>query len=436
MSIEYLINSVTIKKTTLSKNQSDIVLKQSKINSNNKSIFDYKKKITTTKNLTTIKNYYSKIASLEKNNESLNKEISNIQKKNITLQKDIARLEKEIIKKQSEPLNLSNNLISIDDMLPQEREKEKMEYNEAIKIFCKFIKKNGLVTKYGKITNIINPGQEGGNGRVLYGILNNQEVAIKILFNSNTDKDNRFFNEFVNVFMTLQKAPGIVEMYLYDTCEYEVHNINYIVMKKYLGNFEQNKPEVTEKNVIKLVFSLLEIMKIIHNENIVHRDMKPANLLVDKNNNLVLSDFGIAHFDPEKYENTGHTIAKQYLGNKKFSAPEQYEPNAIPAPTMDIYSFGQIIQWYVTGKTHLGTGRKKLSSIIKTSSMEVIDNIIDICLRYEPSERYQNVYEIYDVLKHNNIKLEEEKETKINFESFDNPINTDGLDYGEQITVI
>ena len=127
MSIEYLINSVTIKKTTLSKNQSDIVLKQSKINSNNKSIFDYKKKITTTKNLTTIKNYYSKIASLEKNNESLNKEISNIQKKNITLQKDIARLEKEIIKKQSEPLNLSNNLISIDDMLPQEREKEKME---------------------------------------------------------------------------------------------------------------------------------------------------------------------------------------------------------------------------------------------------------------------------------------------------------------------
>ena len=53
---------------------------------------------------------------------------------------------------------LSNNLISIDDILPQEREKEKMEYNETIKIFCKFIKKNGLVTKYGKITNIITFG--------------------------------------------------------------------------------------------------------------------------------------------------------------------------------------------------------------------------------------------------------------------------------------
>ncbi len=39
-----------------------------------------------------------------------------------------------------------------------------MEYGEALKLFCKFIKKNGLVTKYGSITNSENLGQEGGNG--------------------------------------------------------------------------------------------------------------------------------------------------------------------------------------------------------------------------------------------------------------------------------
>ena len=68
MNTETLISNITNKRATITKNNSSISTKQSKINSNNKSIMDYKKKITTCKNMNTIKNYYTRIASLEKNN--------------------------------------------------------------------------------------------------------------------------------------------------------------------------------------------------------------------------------------------------------------------------------------------------------------------------------------------------------------------------------
>ena len=309
-------------------------------------------------------------------------------------------------------------------------------YKEVITKFCKKIKKEGLTTRYGEVKEIINPGKQGGNGSILFGILNKKEVAIKILFNSNKEKDNRFFNEFINVFMSLQKSEGIVEMYLYDQVKYEGNEIKFIIMKKYNSNLDSDKPEINYSNLIKLTFELLKIMKTIHSKDIVHRDIKPANILLDENNNIILSDFGIAYFDSEKYDYTGHTVVQQYLGNRKFSAPEQSEPNAIPAPTMDIYAFGQILQWFVTGKVHNGNGRIKLKTIIKDNRVEVIDKIIDKCLEFVPNNRFQSAEEILSYLRDNDI-VENEKKEKIEEDYYkEQIIYNHNLDYGEEIKVI
>jgi len=178
MSIDYLINTITTKRNSINKNTSDMHSKQAKINSNNKNIMDYKKKITTSKSMSTIKSYYSKIANLEKNNESLNKEISNIQKRNITLQKDISRYEKQLMQEQS--AQLENNFANTIEEDFVEMKVENIEFEEAVNLLCKELKKEGLQTRYGSITDIVNPGKQGGNGKVLFGILNKQEVAIKI----------------------------------------------------------------------------------------------------------------------------------------------------------------------------------------------------------------------------------------------------------------
>jgi len=116
-------------------------------------------------------------------------------------------------------------------------------------------------------------------------------------------------------------------------------------------------------------------------------------------------------------------------------APEQSEPNAIAAPTMDIYAFGQILQWFVFGKVHTGNGRVELSTIMQDSRIKVIDKMIDKCIEFLPEKRYQSADEILDYLSENGIK-EEENNTSTKIEFYDGPIYNDNPNCGEEIVVI
>ena len=444
MDTDSAIMSISRHREKVSKYNEDIHKKQSKINSNNRNIMDYKSKISKTKSITTIKSYYNKIASLESANAKLQKEIGSLQRQVMSNQREANRLEKQVL---NNNINESHGLINDNTtMIPidyiESKEEKKMEENsktyiELVSDFCKNIKRNGLITKYGKVTDINDSGNQGGNGRILFGILNNHEVAIKVLYNNESGKINRFFDEFLNVFMSLQKSKGVVELYLYEEVEYDGQKVYYIIMKKYKGNLLKNKPEVNEKNIVKLFYDLCSIIEHVHKANIVHRDIKPENILLDKDNEIFLSDFGIAYFDPEEYQNTGHTLAKELLGNRKFSAPEQANKGTEPHVTMDIYALGQIIQWFVTGDTHSGTGRIKLTSEINGNMIFGLDKIIDKCIRYNPMERYQSIDEIYSDLREYNIKEVNEVKKDVNISGGKySKVEKNDLGFGHKITII
>ncbi len=297
------------------------------------------------------------------------------------------------------------NFNDIEKQVSNEK-KESKEYKEIIKSFCNKAKNNGLNTKYGQITNIKDPGIQGGNGRILFGILNGKEIAIKVLFESDKNKSNRFFNEFVNVFMSLQKVNGVVELYSYEEVEFEKVKICFIIMKKYEKSLVDYR--ITNQNeLIIFIYKFLKIVKEIHKKGIIHRDIKPENILLDENNNIVLTDFGIAYFNPKEFENTGHTISKEFLCNRKFSAPEQMEKSAIPKETMDIYAIGQIIQYVVTGKSHNGTERVNLGRIIDGDKINVIDKMVNKCLCNEPEKRYQSIEEMIKIIELNCLGTKE-----------------------------
>ena len=266
-------------------------------------------------------------------------------------------------------------------------------FEEIIKDFCKKIKKEGLTTKYGIISNIFDPGANGGNGKVLFGKLNRKDVAIKILTIDDEKKKTRFFEEFLNVFMSLQQTEGVVELYLYDSVQINGNDINYIVMKKYENNISKIQIK-TQDELLNFALCFAKILDEIHNKGIIHRDIKPENIMQDANGNIILTDFGIAYYEPEKFENTGHTISKELLGNRNFSAPEQSKKDAIPKVTMDIYSYGQILQFAVTGSSHNGTGKINIGRYISGDKIDIIDNIITKCLNFEPEKRYQSMKEI------------------------------------------
>ena len=71
----------------------------------------------------------------------------------------------------------------------------------------------------------------------------------------------------------------------------------------------------TEEELVNIIKCLSIILENIHNNGIIHRDIKPENILLDDNNNLILTDFGIAYYNPDVFDNTGHTVSNEILGN-------------------------------------------------------------------------------------------------------------------------
>ncbi len=135
-------------------------------------------------------------------------------------------------------------------------------------------------------------------------------------------------------------------------------------MKKYKSQLKYNS-DISVDELFKNIEQLILPLKYIHSLGIIHRDLKPQNILIDDNNNLNISDFGIAYFDPEDFALTGHTVKYDRLANFDFSAPEQRNSKYLPCPATDIYAFGQIIQWMVYSETHKGTNRQQLYKKLK-----------------------------------------------------------------------
>ncbi|ARK30087.1 protein kinase domain-containing protein [Halalkalibacter krulwichiae] len=277
-----------------------------------------------------------------------------------------------------------------------------------------FIKKNNksLTLSLGEVSDLKQIGQ-GGNGLVYAGIQNGEEVAIKFLVvGKQSSKLERFKAEYFNVNL-LEERINIVNYINYEEIQCEDgYLLPAIIMKRYekaLNKLKQDSPEISEKTFIRLFNFLLNTLEKIHQHGIIHRDIKPENILVTKETNFVLTDFGIANYNPELYTLKAKTEKKERLANYEFSAPEQAKKGAIPAPSMDIYALGQVCQWFVFGETHRGTNRRKITEVFKSDEAEVTENVINKCLYNNHEQRYQSISEIFqhiDQIKESRRKVD------------------------------
>ena len=100
------------------------------------------------------------------------------------------------------------------------------------------------------------------------------------------------------------ESPRVVNYCFYD--DTSSPDFGYLILNLYEQNLEglvKNEGEtITESRARKMIRQVLEGLKALHSREprILHRDLKPTNILVDVNGNLVLSDFGIGRFFPEQ----------------------------------------------------------------------------------------------------------------------------------------
>lgn len=265
----------------------------------------------------------------------------------------------------------------------------------------KFLSSATVKTVFGELSNLRTIG-EGGNGLVYEASLLGKTVAIKFLTNQSSDKITRFKAEFFNT-LTLPANSLIARCLFYDEFNFEGSVFPAIGMVKYDGPLK--RPDVlTIEGFLSFFNFLLDAVEFIHSFGVIHRDLKPENILVD-GNLFRVTDFGIAYFNPFNFELRAETEKGERLGNRQFSAPEQELGGTKASATMDIFSIGQLCQWYCTGKVHRGTQRTSISHYLQNSA--VYDQVIEKCLAQDPQMRFQSIAEIRETLKVSHVRKRE-----------------------------
>jgi eukaryotic-like serine/threonine-protein kinase len=154
---------------------------------------------------------------------------------------------------------------------------------------------------------------------------------------------------------------------------------------------EKGKLEVSVS--IPIIRQIASAVDYAHLNNIIHRDLRPANILIEKNSKIRVADFGISKL----LENTH--IAKTIIGTPPYMAPEHFEGRTVFAS--DLYSIGVIFYEMLTGTLpyydpNPGILKKKLLEesftpprVLNVAVPQRINDIILKCLEKEISKRYQ-----------------------------------------------
>lgn len=234
----------------------------------------------------------------------------------------------------------------------------------------------------------------------------NRYDAVKIMRDetaANTELRRRFRAESQAVAML--SHPNIVSVYDVshsDDVEYIVMElIDGITLKQYL----QKKSVLEPSEVLDFTIQIAKALEHAHSKGIIHRDIKPQNIMLLKDGMIKVADFGIASLENDMEETKGETV-----GSVHYIAPEQARGQA-PDARSDIYSLGIVMYEMLTGKLPY-VGASDVEVAVKhmntdpVSPREIVPEIPEelerICLKAMNSDinaRYQTASELLSDLE-------------------------------------
>ena len=115
------------------------------------------------------------------------------------------------------------------------------------------------------------------------------------------------------------------------------------------GSLNKNVGKCTEDNAWKIIGQVAAGLAYLHKCSIVHQDIKPDNILLDANNDCVITDFGISLKAQSTLRKSMHT--QNISGTVAYMAPERFSSEPLPIPANDIWSLGAMMFELVEGNT-------------------------------------------------------------------------------------
>ncbi|UPK42154.1 Stk1 family PASTA domain-containing Ser/Thr kinase [Paenibacillus pabuli] len=266
----------------------------------------------------------------------------------------------------------------------------------------------------------------GGGGMALVykaqDLLLNRNVAIKVL-RQQFVHDEEFIRRFRREAQSAASLshPNVVS--IYDVGQED--DVHYIVMEyvegKNLNEIIKERAPLQVDEAVRIASQIADALDHAHHNQIIHRDIKPHNILIGRNGRVKVTDFGIAR----AVTSTTITQTGSVVGSVHYFSPE-HAKGIVTGEKSDLYSLGIVLYQMLTGQLPF-LGESPISVALKHLQEEFdeprkfnplipqsVENVILKSMRKNPQERYQSAKEMQNDLE-TCLMPERRNETKIDF---------------------
>lgn len=214
---------------------------------------------------------------------------------------------------------------------------------------------------------------------------------LKIIKGINTPLYNVLFEREVQALTKLRACDNIVKLIDYTTGEFDNYGIcGYIFLENIEGDTLNNVDVLEYGNIERysIIKQLIEAIQVAHENNIIHRDINPKNIMIYNDSKIKLIDFGISKIKDMINADTVYQFA-----TNRYAAPEVVQHSENATEQSDIYSLGAVIYYLFTGENPPLSN--EFEEYILKSGMDInLQRIVAKMIKCNLGERYKDIFEV------------------------------------------
>lgn len=236
-----------------------------------------------------------------------------------------------------------------------------------------------------------------------------RKVAIKVI-----DKIHRANSDYINRFKQEAQAiarlehPYVVRLYRYgeldDLVYMAMQYIDGLDLAALLQTYKTDGAYIELEEVVRLIREICQGLDYAHSQGVIHRDVKPSNIMIDREGHAILTDFGLAMLAEV-------TTQGNVLGSPHYLSPEQAISSAKVVSQSDLYSVGVILYEMLTGEVPFDAKEPlaiaqmhikdpvPLPSGVRPDLSRDLERVILKCLDKNPAHRYRTGAELASALE-------------------------------------